>query len=101
MAKPKFHKDWEFVSRSSDSGDPAVQIELWRRSSLGVMLRASVFQSGDFRFSIRAVGPKRTERDLYARLLVDVRQYLSANDWRQGEEYPLRSPGKSPRRPTP
>ena len=90
MSQATFRDGWRLVGRKALPWDGSrLELETWRRASLGAMLRVRLFEDGDFRFAIRATAERSEAREQSVRKFLEeeARRRFMCNDWRQGEEY--------------
>ena len=90
MSQATFRDGWRLVERKALPWDGArLELETWRRDSLGAMLRVRLFEDGDFRFAIRSTAGRSGAREQSVRefLEEEARRRFMGEDWRQGEEY--------------
>ena len=90
MSQATFRDGWRLVERKALPWEGSrLELETWRRDSLGAMLRVRLFEDGDFRFAIRATAGRSEAREQSVRefLEEEARRRFIGEDWRQGEEY--------------
>ena len=68
MRQATFRDGWRLVGRKALPWDRSrLELETWRRDSLGAMLRVRLFEDGDFRFAIPAVAGRSEAIELRVR----------------------------------
>ena len=95
MSQATFRDGWRLVERQALPWDGArLELETWRRDTLGAMLRVRLFEDGDFRFAMRATAGRSEalEQSVREFLEEEARRRFAGDNWRQGEEYVVRRP---------
>ena len=90
MSQATFRDGWRLVERKALPWEGSrLELETWRRDSLGAMLRVRLFEDGDFRFAVRTTAGRSEAREQSLRefLEEEARRRFIGKDWRQGEEY--------------
>jgi len=90
VSQAKFRDGWRLVEREALPWEGSrLELETWRRASLGAMLRVRLFEDGHFRFAMRSTAGRSgaLEQSVREFLEEEARRRFIGKDWQQGEEY--------------